>query len=141
MKKLPLIILTMLLALLVAACGGGEPEGPQTQVITYSFSGEFVFDPATLTAKSGDNMRITLDNSNSSLEHSWILVPSGIDVAASPEEIEAQAVSADTNSGIIAVGDSKTINFTAPDPGAYEFVCTVAGHLAGGMVGKLTVTE
>ena len=39
-------------------------------------------------------------------------------------------------------GDSKTVVFTAPEqPGMYQIICGMPGHLQSGMVGKLIVTE
>ena len=40
----------------------------------------------------------------------------------------------------IQPGTTKTGSFTAPsEPGEYEIVCGLAGHIESGMVGKLTV--
>jgi uncharacterized cupredoxin-like copper-binding protein len=38
-----------------------------------------------------------------------------------------------------AQGDEGTVTFTPTEAGTYEFYCTVAGHKASGMVGKLIV--
>jgi len=39
-------------------------------------------------------------------------------------------------------GESKTFTFTAPDqPGTYQIVCGMAGHVEAGMVGMLEVIE
>lgn len=140
MKKLaPLVVLTLML--LLAACGGSEPEAPVAQSFDYSFTAEFVYDPANISVKTGTPLTINLDNSASTVSHSWVLVKKGaVPDSATLEEIESQAI-ARTNSGEVAAGDSYTLNFPAPEAGAYEFVCSIAGHLAGGMKGNFTVTE
>lgn len=39
-------------------------------------------------------------------------------------------------------GESKTFTFTAPDqPGIYQIVCGMAGHVEAGMVGQLQVVD
>jgi uncharacterized cupredoxin-like copper-binding protein len=44
----------------------------------------------------------------------------------------------------VSVDPGKTLNtsFTAPDqPGDYQIICDLPGHLEGGMTAKLTVTQ
>lgn len=139
MKKL-VALSSLLLIFLLAACGGGEPEPPQRLTVDYKFTNEFIFSPDTITATAGQPVTVNLDNTGASLSHSWILVPAGLGTAATPEEIDAQAIDR-ANSGEIVGGDSGSVSFVAPAAGEYEFVCTIPGHLVGGMVGKMTVTE
>lgn len=140
MKKL-LTLAALTLMLVLAACGGSEPEAPSAVAFDYAMTTEFVFDPANITVQTGTPVSINLDNTASTLSHSWVLVKKGaVPDDATLEEIESQAI-ARANSGEVAAGDTFSINFPAPEPGAYEFVCSVAGHLAGGMKGNFVVTE
>ena len=140
MKKLATLAALTLLMIL-AACGSSEPETPAAQAFDYAMTAEFVYDPANISVKTGTPLTINLDNSASTVAHSWVLVKKGsVPDSANLEEIESQAI-ARANSGEVAAGDNFSINFPAPEPGAYEFVCSVAGHLAGGMKGNFTVTE
>jgi uncharacterized cupredoxin-like copper-binding protein len=44
------------------------------------------------------------------------------------------------STGLISAGASKKLTFTFAKPGSYEYLCTVAGHAAGGMKGLMKVT-
>lgn len=148
MKKLQLLT-ALLLMLVLAACGGGGDEGgsetaaPQNYNLTWEFTNEFSFSPDSVGVPAGSTVTVDLDNTGASVAHSWILVEGGVLTdSATPEEIEAAAVSDRANSGEVAGGDTAQMVFKAPDaPGDYEFVCAVAGHLVGGMRGDFTVTE
>jgi len=78
------------------------------------------FSPSTITARSGDLVRIQFRNSDG-IAHDWS-VPGvrGTDVAASAGSVREAA-------------------FRAPTMGQYEIVCTVPGHKEAGMVGTLIV--
>jgi uncharacterized cupredoxin-like copper-binding protein len=143
MKKLLIILSVSLLALVLAACGGSESEpvadaGPEPVTVDFQFTNEFMFMPDTISAESGAEVTINMDNTESALEHSFMVVPADTDLTMSDAEIEAVAVNG-INSGAVAPGETTTYTFTAPDAGEYKFVCAVPGHIAGGMVGDLTV--
>lgn len=53
---------------------------------------------------------------------------SGVDADALPVHVAAEP------------SHTATVSFTPSEAGEYEFYCTVAGHKASGMLGKLTVT-
>jgi uncharacterized cupredoxin-like copper-binding protein len=131
MKRLTLILVLMALAILFAACGGGEPEAT-----SLSFNGFdiFTFAPATASANAESLVEVTLNN-RGVLEHSWTLVSADADPAA---VTDGDALAGATT-GVVASGESKTISFTAPAAGTYQFVCTIPGHAQEGMVGTLTV--
>ena len=140
MKKLATFF-TLIMMTFLAACGGGEPEAPEPMEVVFDLTTEFVFEPAQVTARAGAPITLRLNNANSAVSHSWVLVPSDIDTSATTEEIESMALSERVNSGEIAAGENTSINFTAPAPGRYKYVCLIAGHLEGGMVGDLVVAE
>ena len=144
MKKL--IALPFILALLVlAACGGGgggsESAAPAPATLNWDFNSEFIYEPSTVAVKAGQSVTVNIDNSGSGVSHSWILVSSDLSDNATPEEIEAASLSPMSNSGEIAAGDETSFSFVAPEAGTYKYVCSIAGHLAGGMVGNLVVSE
>lgn len=147
MKKI-ILLLSLLLTFALAACGGGDDGGsstsaPQTFTLDWEFTNEFSFDPSSVGVPAGSTVTVNLDNSGASVAHSWILVEAGaVADSATPEEIEAAAINDRANSGEVAAGESKSFTFKAPEePGKYEFVCSVAGHLVGGMRGDFTVSE
>jgi uncharacterized cupredoxin-like copper-binding protein len=131
MKKFTVFtIILAAMALLLAACGGDD--GP----VALSFEGNdsFQFTPSSASVSAGDEVEVTLTNAGA-LEHSWVLVGEGTDAATATD---ANAIN-NATTGTVAPGGTGTATFTAPDAGSYQFVCTVPGHAAAGMVGTLTV--
>ena len=121
----------------LAACGGSEPEAPPAPdpvSITFVGTDDFQWDPGAVTVESGQEVTVILDNQGA-LEHNWILARDGIDVATASD---ADALFG-ANAGYVQGGETGEVTFFAPGPGDYLFVCTVAGHAAGGMVGEFTV--
>lgn len=122
---------------LLAACGGGEPPAPpEPDPVTLNFVGtdDFAWDPTTVTVKSGQEVTVVLDNQGA-LEHNWILANKNVEVATASD---ADALYG-ANVGYVQSQQSGEITFIAPGPGDYLFICTVAGHAAGGMVGDFVV--
>ena len=139
MKKITFLYLFLMATaiFLLAACGGSEPEVAETpDPVTFNFvsTDEFKWDPATITVETGAEVSIVLENQGA-LEHNWILARDGIDVASASD---ADALYG-ANVGYVQGGETGEMTFIAPGPGKYLYVCTVAGHAAGGMVGELIV--
>src|SRR5436309_2672989 len=114
-----LFVVLILAAAVVAACGPGGGGGG-TNALNVTLNGkEFSYDPATITAKAGQTINITLHNTGS-VKHTFVL-----------KEVNFK-ISADS-------GKDATGNFTAPAAGTYKFFCDEAGHEDAGMKGTLTV--
>ena len=99
----------------------GGPSAGQALKLAANPEGQLKYDKASLTAKSGT---VTIDFTNAApLAHNvTIATPSGAVQAATPT----------------FQGGSKTLSVSLK-PGTYTFYCTVPGHRAAGMEGKLTV--
>jgi plastocyanin len=117
--------LLMAFMLAVAACGGDDDgdDGDATNgngggSVTIETPG-MEYDPDEITASAGEELEITLDNTDGQL-HTFTLDEADF-------EIEA------------AGGESETATLTVPDAGEYEFYCSVPGHRESGQVGTLTV--
>ena len=131
MKKFSILTIALAaMALLLAACGGDS--GP----VALNFEGNdtFQFTPASASVDAGAQVEVTLTNVGA-LEHSWVLVSEGTDVATASD---ADAIN-NSATGTVAPGGTGSVTFTAPEAGTYQFICTIAGHAAAGMVGTLTV--
>ena len=133
MAKLRLGIMAALLVLLLTACGR---ESSEPVALTFDGNDLFQFNPASASIPAGAEVTVTFNNVGV-LEHNWVLIPNNVDpLQATNQDGLSEAVS-----GSVAAGGSVTFTFTAPAPGVYQFVCTIPGHAAGGMVGTLTVDD
>lgn len=136
MKKLFVLLIVVMLASLLVACGGGETaSAPEPVSLEFSGYDEFRYDPESASVPTGAEVNVTFNNEGM-LEHNWLLVSSRVEPT---EAVETDAIAGAT-SGVIAGGETSTFSFTAPPPGDYQIVCTVPGHAAGGMVADFTVT-
>lgn len=115
--------LLMAFMLAVAACGGDD-DGDDGDVangngsVTIETPG-MEFDPDQITASAGEELEITLDNTDGQL-HNFTLDEADFAIEA-------------------AAGESETGTLTVPDAGEYTFYCSVPGHRESGQEGTLTV--
>ena len=151
MKKVTLI-LAILVMLVLTACGGGDdnsepvPAGGSQASISVTFndiyfgdSNDNVDNPPSWSVNSGDSVTVQAENAGV-LEHNWAIIKAD---ATLPDTVADPAAVADMvlfDLGDIAGGDSGSSTFTAPAPGEYTVICTVAGHYPV-MQGKLVVGE
>ncbi len=122
-----------LFALALAACGGGS----QSVDVTVKMS-EFLFDPDGIEVPAGAQVNLTLDNSTGTLEHNFLVMNQGVQVSDTFTDADQGNVYFEQLA--TPAGDTAQATFTAPaEPGVYQFLCSVAGHLTQGMEGTLTV--
>lgn len=129
--------IAVLSCLATVACGGGpdvsEDRGTTSLPVldaVVSMS-EWRFGP-TEVRLSGDEATLQLRNDGSIL-HEWALLSSPVVREAELTEdriIARKAVSA---------GRVELVTFSLPEPGVYQVVCPIPGHIAEGMVGSLIV--
>jgi len=136
MKRIIFILVVGTIALMLAACGGGEPEAPPPVSLTVEAADSFEYLPTMLAVPAGAQVTLTLKNTGG-LDHNFVLVSESTDPLS---VTEADALGG-VNAGTVAGGSEKTFTFTAPTAGTYKYVCTVPGHAAGGMVGTFTATS
>ena len=97
------------------ATGGSEAA----QEVTISMH-DIYFDPAEVTIPADTPVTVKLPNEGAAL-HDFSIDALGIAVEVNP-------------------GDTGEVTIDAP-PGEYEYYCSIPGHKAAGMVGKLIVKE
>jgi plastocyanin len=121
----------------MVACGGSE-EAAVVEPVSINVSGNdsFVFDPATVTVKTGQEVTLNFDNEGA-LQHSWVLVRNSTEAVEATDEDAVQGIT----TGPVESGETNSITFVAPAAGTYQIVCTIAGHAVGGMVGELIVEQ
>ncbi|HEY5170668.1 MAG TPA: plastocyanin/azurin family copper-binding protein [Acidimicrobiia bacterium] len=115
------ILLT--LGLLLAACGGGGGGSGSTKTATggkidVSAFDPFRFDVKTINASPGP-LTITLHDKGSQ-DHTFTISSQKFEIKVAPDHPEATG----------------TVTLAA---GTYSFKCSVDGHAAAGMVGKIVV--
>jgi uncharacterized cupredoxin-like copper-binding protein len=98
---------------------------------------------------------LTFKNLAAAVQHNWVLVQGGDDVASAVNDAAQAQVRvtrdaagsvppADTPGLLVASpmlnpGEEVTFTFQPPGPGTYEFICTFPGHYVAGMKGVLVV--
>jgi plastocyanin len=92
-------------------------NGVQDVVITVDQ--RYRFSPSSVTVHPG-RVRITLKHTGTGAPHDWSL----------------QGFPADYVS-LVSPGQTRSVEFVAPSPGTYKFVCTI--HVAQGQTGTLVV--
>jgi azurin len=127
-------------------------DGPRT--IAINAGNEMKFDVTTITAKPGEEIKVTLTNKGTmpidAMGHNWVLLTLGSDAAAFATAAQTakdkgyipEAKKDEIVAKIDMLGPNKTgeVTFKAPDkPGDYPFLCTFPAHFLVGMKGVLTV--
>lgn len=121
-----------LATLLLAACGGGGGAATTLEVDMV----EFMFEPKTFTVPAGQEITLELVN-NGAIEHDFVILKKGVaaegnfDRNANLEGILFEAK--------LGPGKSGAFTFTIDEAGEYQVICSIPGHLAAGMAGKLIV--
>lgn len=100
-----------------SAPAGGGAEAAQEVTITMH---DIYFDPAEVTIPANTPVTVKLPNQGAAL-HDFTIDALGINVQVNP-------------------GDTGEVTINAP-AGEYEYYCSIPGHKAAGMVGKLIVEE
>jgi len=130
MKKI-VLLLALLLTFALTSCG---KKGASTNIdVTLT---DFQFTPNAYVIPAGKEISFTAVN-NGSVVHNFVIMKLGTDAGPTFEDDDVPNVYWETE--LVPGADVKT-TFTAPtEPGDYQVVCRTEGHIASGMVAKLTV--
>ena len=124
-------------ALLPAAAFGDTASSVELYVAS---DGDFLaFKPDQLTCPAGAHVKLTFHHAGHRIQqkHDWVLLKPGTADAFMKAVLEAGEahnwMPPDDPRVLVATpqidpGESVTIEFTAPPPGDYPFVCTYTGH-------------
>jgi azurin len=114
----------------------GSDPAPANLVV--AVAGEALeFDAVSFTVQSGAEVSLTFNNTSTTQQHNWVLVPNG-----TKDDVAAAGLAAGTDNGWLPVGDARvlaatallatgetgTVEFTAPAAGTYQYLCTFPGH-------------
>jgi azurin len=111
------------------------------------------YSVTTIEAKAGESLKIVLTNIGTlpkeAMGHNWVLLKAGNDGAAFsaaaimakdtdyiPVSLKDQVIA---EIGTLGPRKSGEVDFIAPAPGEYVFLCSFPAHFAVGMKGKLIV--
>ena len=132
MKKY-LIVWVILMSLVLASCGGSSSK-PSTKIdVTMT---DFQFQPNAFTVPAGQEITLNAKN-DGGVVHSFVIMNKG--QSAGTEFTDEDQPNVYWQVEIQPGGSTDTTFMAPPDPGEYEIVCHVPGHLQAGMVGKLNV--
>ncbi len=124
----------VVLATVLAACGG---QGGGATNLSVDMT-DFAFNPDTYTVPAGAEVTLNLVNSGS-VEHEFVIMKAGYQVTLPFDADDEPQVFWE---GEVEAAGTATYVFTAPtEPGEYQVVCGVQGHLESGMQATLTVTQ
>jgi uncharacterized cupredoxin-like copper-binding protein len=136
MKKFALYFGLLSLCVVLAACGGGGNKASNSIHVTMT---DFQFTPNTFTVPAGQQINFTATN-NGGTQHSFVVMKQGSEVSGGFSEKDQANVL--WEQAAIPAGQTVQATFTAPNqPGDYQIVCAVPGHIEAGMVGTLKVVS
>ena len=132
MNKRILVFLTILMSVL-AACA---KSGPSTK-ISFTMT-DFAFNPSEFTVPAGKEITLHVTHQGT-MEHSFIIMKYQQDAGEMFDDEDKVNIFWEVD---VQPGDSETLIFTAPEqPGTYQVICGMPGHLQSGMIGKLIVAQ
>jgi uncharacterized cupredoxin-like copper-binding protein len=128
-----ILFVVMWLSLFVAAC---QADGPSTQ-LTIELK-DFSITPNTLAVPPGSEIQIKVTN-HGSMVHNFYIMKYGADIGEMFDEADIASAYWEVE---VQPDDTLTSTLTTPDqPGTYQIVCGIPGHLQSGMVGTLEVVK
>ena len=130
-KQQFLIVILLSLMLTLSACGGGNKAKINVEVTDSGYV------PAQFTVPAGAEVTLVAKNTGL-LEHEFAIMEKDYKVEPPFGDKDESHIYWELEA--IAAGATETGTFTAPtEPGDYEVVCGLQGHIERGMVGTLTV--
>ena len=131
MKKiLTSFILVLALSLILTACGSKKT----TLNVTATDSG---YDSMTYTVPAGGVVTVNLTN-NGAIEHEYAILKLGQHVTPPFGDKDEDKIFWELDG--VEAGTTKSDTFTAPtEPGEYDVICGIPGHIEMGMTATLIV--
>ena len=130
MKQISFIFL---LVLLLAGC---QSSGPSTEIEVEMT--DFAFTPNHFTVPTGEDITVNIAH-HGIVVHEFIIMNPGTTAGDKFDEEDLPNVYTIVE---VPPGHSQTFTFVAPsEPGEYQIVCGIAGHLESGMTATLSVVN
>ena len=131
MKKiLTSTTLVLVLSLILVACGSKKT----TLNVTATDSG---YDSPTYTVPAGGEVTVNLTN-NGAITHEFAILKLGVHVTPPFGDKDEDKIFWELDG--VDAGQTKSDTFTAPtEPGEYDIICGIPGHIELGMIATLIV--
>ena len=131
MKRILYIII--LFAASLTACQANRPVTKMEVELS-----DFAITPDNFIVQAGTKITIHITNSGS-IDHDLTLMKFGVDVGNIFDDEDKLESLLEIN---VPTGGTGTVTFSVPDqPGVYQIVCGLPGHLQAGMRATLEVVE
>lgn len=128
--KRNLVVAMFVLALTLTACGSNKV----TLNVTATDTG---YDSTTYTVPAGKEVLLNLTN-NGVLQHEFAILKKGEHVTPPFGEKDEDKILWELDG--VEAGKTKSGTFTAPtEPGEYDVICGIPGHIELGMIATLIV--
>ena len=121
-------------AMVLAACSGGSEQAAGVTVR----ASDFEFSPSEVTIQAGKQIELDFRNEGE-IDHEWVIMkkeaiidPTAI-IPFREEDIHWEVVEK------LPAGSTEIQTFFVDEPGEYQLVCALPGHIEQGMTGSLRV--
>ena len=129
MKKI--LVVVFVLALMLTACGASNKV---TLNVTATDKG---YDSSSYTVPAGAQVTLNMTN-NGNVEHEFAILKLGEHVTPPFGEQDEGKILWELDG--VGAGTTKSDTFTAPtEPGTYDVICGIPGHIELGMITSLIV--
>ena len=129
--KTKLLSILLLTTLILSACGQNTTSTEINVDMT-----DFAFTPNQYRVLAGQQITLNVQH-DGTVEHDFIIMKYDTTVGEHFDEEDQPNIYWQIK---VQPGQSETLTFTAPEqPGTYQIVCGMAGHVEAGMVGQLEV--
>jgi len=132
------IFFVLVLALLLTGCAGTSQ--PATEIMLEA--ADFNYNPASITVRAGQPVRLTLKNTGK-VEHDFVIDKinvANVEASDSGPAEHHQMNQPEYDLHFFArSGETGVLQFTALEPGTYQIFCSIEGHRQAGMIGELIV--
>lgn len=124
------LVVLAVLAFVVAACGGDDDGGSADASTIHVRATSFAFEPAEIEIPAGEE--VTIELTSTDIEHDFVVERvEGMDGHTAHAGHTVHADAGHTERGTMHIDE----------PGEYTFYCSIPGHRAAGMEGRLVVAE
>ena len=135
-------LFTSALTLSLSSMSEMENSSDKVEIVIES-NDQMRFNLSEITVKQGQTVVLTLKHvgklPKAAMGHNWVLLQADTDLATfamkamkarDNEYVPAEASEVVVNTILLGGGEETTIEFEAPAPGTYSFICSFPGHYA-----------